>query len=300
MEPIYISDPAWQKTFPYRVAPLPDEWLAGLVLRCDEVNDWGSGTTASLLLKETHAKHALSESSFVIPSTFSLTPLAEWLAIPEDTLYLTTYHTELARIYGTSTPQRKLLNRDFLFHFCPVCIAEEHLLRRTLTLPHLLCCPIHHIVLSHQCECGKNLTVEQLTGPGLTGGDYKFMQFLASLSTGTRQRMFSSGKHPFTCHRCGLDWGKFPRAQADPERIGLEEKILTWYEFFFSQGSRLLLAHALQLIEQQLAERNVRSIKRLDGKSVAVNFFSPEKSALARVIDVLVSLNMYPDDLEAE
>ncbi len=51
-------------------------------------------------------------------------------------------------------------------------------------------------------------------------------------------------------------------------------------------------------ISQQLTERNVRSIRRLDGKTVAVNFLSPEKSALARVVDVLVSLNMCPDDFK--
>ena len=39
MPTIYISDPEWQETFPHWVAPLQDEWLAGLLLRCDEVND---------------------------------------------------------------------------------------------------------------------------------------------------------------------------------------------------------------------------------------------------------------------
>ena len=139
-----------------------------------------------------------------------------------------------------------------------------------------------------------------MAGPGLTGKDYEFVQLLASLSTGTRQKVFSAGKRPFTCHRCGLDWGKFPRVQADTQRIVLEQKILTWYDFFFSQRSRLLLEHALQLIGQRVEERKVKSVKRLDGKSVAVTFSTPEKSSLARIVDVLVSLDIRPNELEAD
>src|SRR5712692_3066641 len=45
MPHMHISDPAWQTTFPFLVAPYEDEWLTGLLLRCDETNHWGSGTT---------------------------------------------------------------------------------------------------------------------------------------------------------------------------------------------------------------------------------------------------------------
>jgi hypothetical protein len=45
MRDIHIADPAWRTTFPHLVAPLPHEWLAGVLLRCDERNCWGSGTT---------------------------------------------------------------------------------------------------------------------------------------------------------------------------------------------------------------------------------------------------------------
>jgi hypothetical protein len=43
MQPVLLDDPAWQTTFPHRVTPLHEEWLAGLLLRCDEVNHWASG-----------------------------------------------------------------------------------------------------------------------------------------------------------------------------------------------------------------------------------------------------------------
>jgi hypothetical protein len=38
MPPLHISDPAWQTAFPFLVAPYEDEWLTGLLLRCDEAN----------------------------------------------------------------------------------------------------------------------------------------------------------------------------------------------------------------------------------------------------------------------
>jgi hypothetical protein len=45
MARIHLTDPAWQTTFPFLVEPREHEWLTGLLLHCDEVNHWGSGTT---------------------------------------------------------------------------------------------------------------------------------------------------------------------------------------------------------------------------------------------------------------
>jgi hypothetical protein len=50
MQPIHLYDSAWSSTFPHLVAPQPDEWFRGLLLRCDEVNHWGSRTTMTYLL----------------------------------------------------------------------------------------------------------------------------------------------------------------------------------------------------------------------------------------------------------
>ena len=50
MPHIHISDPAWQTTFPFLVAPMQDEWLTGLLLRCDEAKHWGRGTTLAHLV----------------------------------------------------------------------------------------------------------------------------------------------------------------------------------------------------------------------------------------------------------
>ena len=53
MQTLSLGDPHWFTTFPRRVAPLPDEWLAGLLLRCDETNHWESGETFRYLLRST-------------------------------------------------------------------------------------------------------------------------------------------------------------------------------------------------------------------------------------------------------
>src|SRR5712691_6440764 len=45
-----MDTPAWQQTLPRRVTPFPDEWLPGLLLRCDEVNHWESRATLAYLL----------------------------------------------------------------------------------------------------------------------------------------------------------------------------------------------------------------------------------------------------------
>ena len=36
MTRIPFSDPAWKTTFPFLVEPMTDEWLVGLLLRCDK------------------------------------------------------------------------------------------------------------------------------------------------------------------------------------------------------------------------------------------------------------------------
>ena len=146
------------------------------------------------------------------------------------------------------------------------------MLRRSLVLPHIRCCPIHHVYLQSSCPCGRSLW----------------------------RHLFSAQTQPFTCHKCGLAWAKFARQEADPKRVALEQKILTWYSFFFSKGSRMLLARALQLIGRTMEERKITTVKHLNGRSLRVTFSSPEKTTLARLVDVLVSLKLSPEDLEAD
>src|ERR1700730_8706215 len=100
MQPVYITDPAWQTTFPRLVAPLPEEWLPGLLLRCDEVNRWGSGTTFFDLLRSIRPrprKLRTHTPNLTVLSSFDPDSLAQLLALSRDILLATTYEVELAR-----------------------------------------------------------------------------------------------------------------------------------------------------------------------------------------------------------
>lgn len=218
------SDPLWQQTFPHRVMPLPDEWLPGLLLRCDEVNHWECRTTLTHLLspgpEKFHRCWRTETPNLIViqPSSLNLDSLAQFLALPVSALLATTYHTELARLYGESRLHPKILNDAYSLRICPQCLAETRILRRTLTLPHITHCPNHLLALLSKCQCGAPL------------------------------HLFHRQAHPFTCYTCGLDWAELSRIEAAPEALVLEQKLLIWYEFFFSQGTLPILRVARQLV----------------------------------------------------
>jgi hypothetical protein len=116
MQSIPISDPAWLTTFPHRVAPLPDEWLAGLLLRSDEVNHWESRTTLTHLLapgpEKFHRCWRTETPNLIViqSSALHLDSLAQLLALPTNMLIATTYHMELARLYSTLQPHPRFLS----------------------------------------------------------------------------------------------------------------------------------------------------------------------------------------------
>ena len=137
MPHIHISDPAWQTTFPFLVAPMQDEWLTGLLLRCDEANHWGSGMTLAHLFR-LDAKPTQQHLSLIVASGVKLDYLAAALAVPLRSIRATTYQAELARLYGVADPQMALLSpTSFSFRLCPTCVAEERRLSRALVLPHI-------------------------------------------------------------------------------------------------------------------------------------------------------------------
>jgi len=225
MQSISLDDPAWLTTFPHPVTPLLDEWLPGLLLRCDEVNHWGSRTTLAHLLapgpEKFHRCWRTETPNLIViqPSSLNLNSLAQFLALPVSTLLATTYHTELARLYGESKLHPKLLNSSYSLRLCPQCLAEERILRRTLTLPHITHCPVHLLTLRTQCQCGAPFC------------------------------LFHRQAHPFTCYACGLDWAALPRIEAVPEVLVWEQNWLVWYEFFFLQGTFPIIREARRLIK---------------------------------------------------
>lgn len=229
MQTIYISDPEWQETFLHRVAPFPDEWLASLLLRCDEVNDWGSGTTLLHLKYTTDAYPERYNPSLIVPATFKFDRLAQVLGIPnKDDLIITTYLSELSRCYGTSFVFFKNLAVSFELYLCPACLAQKRLLSRKFALPGITCCPVHHVELVNVCQCG------------------------------TQLRLFTKGKQPFTCHTCSLDWSLLPSLAAKPESLTLDQRLLTYYEFFFSKGAPELFEHAMWLVNDKMKEERLK------------------------------------------
>ncbi len=207
MHPVLISHMAWQESFPHVVAPLPDEWLPGLLLRCDEVNRWSSGTTSGYLLGSTKLKGFGPRSHWIVVPSPLLERLTQVVRLPQERLLATTYQAELARLYGLLSPYGRLLTTKPSFHLCPACVTQSRLLKRTLMLPHLNACPLHDIELQNRCQCGVPLVP------------------------------FSRSALPFTCLACGLDWAHLPQLQLSVDRVVRERHLGLLYEFFLVKGT---------------------------------------------------------------
>src|SRR5260370_30034760 len=121
MSRIPFFDPAWKTTFPFLVEPMTDEWLVGLLLRCDEANHWGSGTTLTHTYRR-NEKTTRSDWTFIAPSGFPFDDLAEALAVPFEALVATTYLAELARIYGVVDPHALFLQTSLSLRLCHLLV----------------------------------------------------------------------------------------------------------------------------------------------------------------------------------
>ncbi len=97
------ASPNWLSSFPHVVEPYPDEWFAGLLLRCDEMNHRESGTTFRYLLRSTTHPGFGPGSSFVVIPEAMLHYLAQRLTLSVECLLATTYASSLARLYVTLT-----------------------------------------------------------------------------------------------------------------------------------------------------------------------------------------------------
>lgn len=288
MERVVLGDPAWSDTFPHCVVPLADEWLVSVLLRCDEVNHWGSGETFRYLLHSTdHPGFGLQSSLLVVP--FSLLKcLAQFLMVSPQCLLATTYSAELARLYPSDEPHPHLLlgpsffpqgrirrlrygQREFgkkrKIHLCPACIAETRLIKRTETLPYLRHCPIHHIAFQERCPCGTSLT------------------------------FFSRGTPPFTCFGCGLNWSEFPHISISPRRATLEHDLLALYELFLVQGTETLKASALCLARSRVKEHESLHLKLSGRKMIPGTMHVLDQLSLGHIVDILVSTDVSPKDI---
>ncbi len=268
MARIHLADPAWQTTFPFLVEPRENEWLTGLLLHCDEVNHWGSGTTLTHIC-HMNEKTAKSSPTLIVASGLELSALADALAVPHESIVATTYQAELARIYGVADPHALLLSTSFSFRLCPACVAEDRLLTRTLVLPHITICPRHQIVLVNLCLCG------------------------------TALRPFHWRARPFRCFKCGLSWAELPRNKADYTRIEIEEQLLSYYQFFWTYGTPEVLASTQRLVYDSVVEKGAIRAPLSDNVSQSASLGRSYRrtSSLGYLVHLLWQLDLTPGDI---
>lgn len=253
---ITIDDPAWYSTFPHIIAPREDEWLAGLLLRCDEVNNRESGGTLAYLLDA--SPYSRLTTGFRSIKGEHLAKLARRLALPLDSIVATTYQVELARLSDGEDQRPQLSGARLLFHICPLCVAEDRKLSRLLCLPGITHCPQHQVWLVGRCRCGKTL---------LPCDRYAL---------------------PFTCGDCRLAWDRLPVVQADSERVGWDETLLSYYQFFLSADSPAVFVSALRLISERRGPPGRRRRPRSDAGP----------PSLQTLVGQLIELGLSPDDIQ--
>ena len=70
------------------------------------------------------------------------------------------------------------------------------------------------------------------------------------------------------------------------------EKVLSCYEWFFTQVAPHLLAGALQLIREKLKKEKMARVKLLDGKIKQVEHYELTKASLGYLVELLTSLDL--------
>jgi hypothetical protein len=165
--------------------------------------------------------------SVILPSSLDIDYLAELLSLSPLAILDTTYQAEIIRIVRMDILHPYHLAHTFSFQVCPVCIAENRMLRREVVLPYLQFCSEHNVAFVKSCQCGATL------------------------------RLFKKQTQPFTCYNCGSDWSKLSRVQASLEQIKLNQSILSWYSFFFSQATLMMISMVLELVGQYPIKRKL-------------------------------------------
>jgi hypothetical protein len=270
MQTIAFSDPEWQVTFPHQVTPNPDEWLPGLLLRCDEMNHWASRTTLAYVLssgKERFDRTWRTDTpNMIVPARLNLDFLASILSVSKNELVGTTYQAELARCYDDRSPYCWQLG-PFSFRLCPVCLAEARWIRRMFLLPQISCCQEHQVVLLNWCQCGTPL------------------------------QLFSKGMPPFVCPVCKRDWAELSRMNASAERLMLEQKYLSYYAFFFDEGTPTVVVRVLHCIATTLLKmkKNSDILLNIGNQLVLYDFWS--HISLSTLVDWLILCDLSLSDI---
>ena len=264
---ILFGDPRWSTTLPHRVQPVPDEWLVGLVLRCDLVNGWAAGTTARGLHAHPISLTILGEKlgAFAYARTIDLSRLAGLLAVPVASLRQTTFEAGLERLRapGQLTPRRIVVGRPF--RVCPECIISGRLIARSHALPMVYTCQEHETLLGHKCRCDSTL------------------------------RPFH-GAAPFTCPNCSVSWADLPVHGADADTLALDARLLSLYRFFLERGGPDSIGNALRAVSDEMARRGIRRLPPIPREApLPGDLWEKASVSLTRVVGAMAALELMPE-----
>lgn len=263
---IACDDPHWRSTLPHLVRPLEDEWLVGLLLRCDLANGWTAGTTTRGLRRPTSAVNILDMTmgAFATGRAFDLPRLADLLAVPLGSLQQATFEAGLDRLRGPGQVRPRQLNVARPFQVCPACIAGHRLVARAHVLPLMDSCLEHGLLLQRVCPCGAHL------------------------------RPFHRGE-PFTCPECRAPWRKLPFRRVEDEALALNARFLTLFRFFLEHGDADSIGNALRAILAEMARRGLRRFPPIPREAaVPTNLWEQASVSLARVVGAMVALDLPP------
>ncbi len=269
---IVAADPRWMDTLPRRVAPWEDEWLPGLLLRCDAVNVWPAGSTARLLSPGIGSQKLTRPDYFVTAPGLDLPRLAALLALPLARVEETTFRAALSRLRArddggdgddsAAASSGHLLSPAYLFCVCPPCVAEQHLLARWLAFPLLGCCPRHGVRLRVRCRCGAVL------------------------------QPFRYGSAPFACADCGRPWATLPAEPPPDEDAARERAVLSLYDVFLTGGTPALRDEARGLLRAELYARGWDHVPPVTIGDIAVPRTPAQASSVDEFVASLVMLDL--------
>jgi hypothetical protein len=264
---IGCDDPRWRSTVPHLVTPLGDEWLVGLVLRCDLANGWPAGTTARGLRRSPTSLNILDKTlgAFATGRALDLSRLAERLALPLTALRGATFEAglEKLRASGQPTPRRLTLARPF--RVCPACIAERRFVARGHVLPLVYSCREHGLWLESTCRCGARL------------------------------RPFHKAA-PFTCPVCSAGWWELPIRSADDATVALDARLSRLYRFFLERGTADSIRHAMQAVLAEMAGRGLKRLPPIPREAALPSTLWDQASvSLTRVVGALAALGLPPE-----
>lgn len=265
---IGVDDPRWLSTVPHLVRPMADEWLVGLLLRCDLANGWTAGTTGRQLRRSPTSPPISNQAlwAFATARSFNLPRLAGLLATPLDALRQTTFEAALMRLRTPSRagPRRMVVARPF--QICPTCIAARRLVARSHVLPLVYSCLEHGLRLEATCRCGALL------------------------------RPFHRAA-PFTCPACALGWWDLPSRVPDDDTLALDGRLMQLFRYFLDHGTAESIVHAMQAV---VDERRKRGLKRHlpplpRAGALPATVWDQATVSLTRVVGAMAALDLPPE-----